>query len=184
MPANNHIDMESSTGRGVAQRREPAGRVELGQGARTRRDPGLDRELVDAALARARAGEAVGRLPDELRGRVTGGLIDELLAGRRGEAEILAPDGLLGDLTRRLVERALGAELTDHLGYEPHAEPPGGTGNARNGSTPKTLLTDHGPVGIATPRDRAASFEPQIVRKGQSAWTASTTRSSRSTRAG
>jgi putative transposase len=70
-------------------------------------------------------------------------------------------------LTKRLVERAMEVELTDHLGYEPHREPPGGTGNIRNGSTPKTLVTEHGPVGIRTPRDRDGSFEPQIVRKRQ-----------------
>ena len=58
-------------------------------------------------------------------------------------------------------------ELTEHLGFEPHLEPPGGTGNARNGSTPKTLVTEHGPVAIDTPRDRNGSFEPQIVRKRQ-----------------
>src|SRR5947209_7972863 len=58
-------------------------------------------------------------------------------------------------------------ELTDHLGYEPHQEPPGGTGNTRNGGTPKTLSTEQGPVRIKTPRDRNGSFEPQIVRKGQ-----------------
>jgi putative transposase len=74
---------------------------------------------------------------------------------------------LLSQLTKRLVERAMEVELTDHLGYEAHLEPPGGTGNTRNGSTPKTLVTEHGPVGIDTPRDRAGSFEPQIVRKRQ-----------------
>jgi putative transposase len=58
-------------------------------------------------------------------------------------------------------------ELTDHLGYERHQEPPGGTGNTRNGSTPKTLATEHGPVPIDTPRDRDGSFEPKIVRKRQ-----------------
>ena len=58
-------------------------------------------------------------------------------------------------------------ELTDHLGYEPHQEPPGGTGNTRNGSTPKRLITEHGEVRVDTPRDRAGSFEPQIVRKRQ-----------------
>ena len=58
-------------------------------------------------------------------------------------------------------------ELTDHLGYEPHQEPPGGTGNTRNGSTPKRLLTEHGEVQIDTPRDRAGSFDPKIVRKRQ-----------------
>jgi putative transposase len=60
----------------------------------------------------------------------------------------------------------MSAELTEHLGYEPHREPAGGTGNTRNGSTPKTLATDHGPVKIRTPRDRKGTFDPQIVRKG------------------
>src|SRR5947207_15197703 len=58
-------------------------------------------------------------------------------------------------------------ELTDHLGYELHREPPGGAANTRNGSTPKTLTTEHGPVGIDTPRDRRGTFEPKIVRKRQ-----------------
>ena len=58
-------------------------------------------------------------------------------------------------------------ELTDHVGYEPHQEPPGGTGNTRNGTSPKTLVTEHGPVEIDAPRDRNGSFEPQIVRKRQ-----------------
>ena len=64
-------------------------------------------------------------------------------------------------------QQDVAAELSEHLGYEPHQEPPGGTGNTRNGSTPKTLATEHGPVEIKTPRDRKGSFEPQIVRKGQ-----------------
>jgi transposase-like protein len=70
-------------------------------------------------------------------------------------------------LTKRLVERALEVELTDHLGYKPHQEAPGGIGNTRNGSIPKTLSTEHGPVQIKTPRDRRGSFEPKIVRKRQ-----------------
>ena len=61
----------------------------------------------------------------------------------------------------------MGAELTEHLGYEPHEEPPGGAGNTRNGSTPKTLETEQGPVRIEQPRDRNGSFEPEIVKKGQ-----------------
>src|SRR5713226_5224881 len=61
----------------------------------------------------------------------------------------------------------MSAELSEHLGYEPHQEPPGGTGNTRNGSTGKTLATEHGPVEVRTPRDRNGSFEPQLVRKGQ-----------------
>jgi putative transposase len=110
---------------------------------------------------------AVDELPPGVRNRLSAELIDELLAGARTEEEIVGPGGLLADLTRRLVERALSAELTEHLGYEPHREPPGGTGNARNGTTPKTLVTEHGRVPINAPRDRNGSFEPQIVRKGQ-----------------
>jgi putative transposase len=106
-------------------------------------------------------------LPDEFRDRLSDEVIDELLAGARTEEEIVGPGGVLAQVTKRLVERALSAELTEHLGYEPHQEPPGGTGNTRNGSTAKTLATEHGPVEVRTPRDRNASFEPQIVRKGQ-----------------
>jgi putative transposase len=99
------------------------------------------------------------KLPDEL--------VDELLGGARTEEEIVGPGGLLSQLTKRLVERAMEVELTDHLGYEPHQEPPGGVGNTRNGSMAKSLTTEHGPVEIRTPRDRQGSFEPQIVRKRQ-----------------
>jgi putative transposase len=73
----------------------------------------------------------------------------------------------MSQLTKRVVERALEVELTDHLGYEPHQEPPGGVGNTRNGSTAKTLQTEHGPVQINTPRDRDGSFDPKLVKKRQ-----------------
>src|SRR4051794_17635843 len=106
-------------------------------------------------------------VPDDLRRRLPDDVVDELLAGARTEEEIVGPGGLLSQLTKRLVERALEVELADHVGYEPHQEPPGGTGNTRNGSTPKTLVTEHGPVDINTPRDREGSFEPKIVRKRQ-----------------
>ena len=109
----------------------------------------------------------VGDPPDRVRALLPDGVVDELLAGAQGEEEIVGPGGLLSQLTKRLVERAMEVELTDHLGYEPHLEPPGGTGNARNGTMPKTLVTEHGPVQIDTPRDRNGSFEPQIVRKRQ-----------------
>jgi putative transposase len=109
----------------------------------------------------------VGDLPDRVREFLPDGVVDELLAGARGEEEIVGPGGLLSQLTKRLVERAMEVELTDHLGYEPHLEPPGGTGNARNGTTPKTLVTEHGAVQIDAPRDRNGSFEPQIIRKRQ-----------------
>ena len=119
-------------------------------------------ELV-SELSEAR-GEPVG---EALSGRLTDAMIDRLIAGKRGEKEILGPDGVLGQLTRRLVQCALGEELGGHLGYPAGHAPPGGAGNSYNGGTPKTLLTDHGPVGIDTPRDRKGSFEPQIVGKGQ-----------------
>src|SRR5436190_5020652 len=117
--------------------------------------------------ARAPPPEILDRLPDEIRRKLPDELVDELLAGARTEEEIVGPGGLLAQLTKRLVERAMEVELTDHLGYEPHQEPPGGTGNTRNGLIPKTLATEHGSVGINTPRDRQGTFEPKIVRKRQ-----------------
>ena len=81
------------------------------------------------------AGGAPLELPDAIRDRLADEVIDELLAGARTEEEIVGPGGVLAQLTKRLVERAMSAELTEHLGYEPHQEPPGGTGNTRNGST-------------------------------------------------
>src|SRR5437660_1234315 len=119
------------------------------------------------------AGEATAsagileRVPDDLRGKLPDELVDELLGGAKTEEEIFGQGGLFNQLTKRLVERAMEVELTDHLGYEPHQEPPGGAGNTRNGSTPKTLLTESGRVQIDTPRDRAGTFAPQIVRKRQ-----------------
>jgi putative transposase len=104
---------------------------------------------------------------DDLRGKLPDELVDELLAGAKTEEQIVGPGGLLSQLTKRLVERALEVELTDHLGFEPHQEPPGGAGNTRNGAPPKTLMTDHGPVQIKAPRDRDGSFEPKLVRKRQ-----------------
>src|SRR5262249_25646351 len=105
--------------------------------------------------------------PDEMREKLPDELVDELLAGAKTEEEIVGPGGLLGQLTKRLVERAMEGELTDHLGEEPHQEAPGGAGNTRNGSSAKALMTEHGPVPIKTPRDRDGSFEPQLVRKRQ-----------------
>jgi putative transposase len=106
-------------------------------------------------------------MPDEIRRKLPDEVVDELLAGARTEEEIVGPGGLLSQLTKRLVERAMEVELTDHVGYERHQEPPGGAGNTRNGSTPKTLITEHGSVPIDTPRDRDGSFAPKIVRKRQ-----------------
>jgi putative transposase len=79
----------------------------------------------------------------------------------------LGEKGLFKQLKKALLERALGAELTHHLGYE-KGDPAGrGTGNTRNGSYAKTVLTEDGAVAIEVPRDRNATFEPQIVPKGE-----------------
>ena len=93
-------------------------------------------------------------------------LIDEMLAeyGISPEA-VLGQNGLMARLTKRVVEKALAGELTHHLGYEKGAEPM--EGNCRNGVSPKTILTEDGPVEIAVPRDRAGSFEPRLIAKGQ-----------------
>jgi transposase-like protein len=81
---------------------------------------------------------------------------------------LTGPDGLLKQLTKTVLETALNEEMTDHLGYEKHDPPGAGTGNIRNGARAKTVLTDTtGAVEIDVPRDRAATFEPQIVKKRQ-----------------
>ncbi len=121
-------------------------------------------EAVESAAGRRRLRQALGVPSDR---RISNEVIDELLAGASTEEEIAGPGGLLAQLTKRLVERALEVELTDHVGYEPHQEPPGGAGNTRNGTTPKTLITEHGKVQIDAARDRDGSFEPKIVRKRQ-----------------
>jgi transposase-like protein len=81
---------------------------------------------------------------------------------------LTGPDGLLRQLTKTVLETALNQELTEHLGHEKNGQPDPETGNVRNGSRPKTVLTEStGQVQIEVPRDRAGTFEPQIVRKRQ-----------------
>src|SRR3954471_22863570 len=76
-------------------------------------------ELIDSAGASL-------AIPDAVRDRLSDEVIDELLAGARSEEEIVGPGGVLAQLTKRLVERSLSAELTEHLGYELHQAPSGG----------------------------------------------------------
>ena len=95
-------------------------------------------------------------------------LADQLLGRAQAEgAELLGPDGLLSQMTKAVLERALAGEMTGRLGYDKHDPAGRGSGNSRNGMTPKTVLTDVGAVDLAVPRDRNGTFEPQIVRKGQ-----------------
>ena len=96
--------------------------------------------------------------------RLAGQLVEA--AAERG-IELTGADGLLTALTRQVLQSALEAEMSAHLGYEKH-DPAGRlVGNSRNGSTPKTVRTEIGDVTIAVPRDREGSFEPLIVRKHQ-----------------
>jgi len=93
-------------------------------------------------------------------------LIDEMLARcGPGREAILGRSGLVAQLTRRVVERALAGELTHHLGYARGGQPP--EENCRNGTSAKMVLSQDGPMQIAVPRDRAGSFEPLLIAKGQ-----------------
>src|SRR5215218_2731351 len=92
--------------------------------------------------------------------------LDDALDGLAPE-EITGPGGLITQLAGRVVEAALGAELSEHLGYPPGQGPRGGAGNVRNGSTPKTLKTELGEVVVRTPRDRQGTFDPKLVGKRQ-----------------
>ncbi|WP_371320803.1 IS256 family transposase [Saccharothrix yanglingensis] len=95
-------------------------------------------------------------------------LIDQLVGqARAGGLKLTGEGGMLQQLTKRLLESALEGEITDHLGYDKHDPAGRGTGNSRNGTRSKTVLTDVGPVEIDVPRDRESSFEPRIVAKRQ-----------------
>jgi putative transposase len=102
---------------------------------------------------------------------VSNELIDQLLAGYKKPEDLIGENGLLKQLTKRLVERALEAEMTEHLGHTKNASVANAAGNARNGKSKKTLKGDFGELPIDVPRDRHASFEPQIVPKHQTRWT-------------
>jgi putative transposase len=93
-------------------------------------------------------------------------LIDELIKGKTPE-EILGAHGVLKQMTKRIVERALEAEHTVHLGYEPHERADAPRDNTRNGTSTKTVLTDAGSIEIEVPRDRNGSFTPTLVKKRQ-----------------
>jgi putative transposase len=94
-------------------------------------------------------------------------LVDELIKGYQKPEDLIGETGLLKQLTKALMERALNAELTNHLGYEKHDPAGHNTGNSRNGTTPKTVTGEFGEITVETPRDRNASFEPQLLKKHQ-----------------
>ena len=98
---------------------------------------------------------------------ITDEVLNELLKDYQKPEDLLGQNGLLKQLQKRLLEKAMGAELTVHLGYGKHDPAGRNSGNSRNGASPKTLKGEFGNLELATPRDRNGSFEPQIVTKGQ-----------------
>jgi len=98
-------------------------------------------------------------------------LIDKLLADYKKPEDITGEHGLLKQLTKAVLERAMQAEMTEHLGYEKHDQAGNNSGNSRNGATTKTLKGDFGEVPLETPRDRNGTFEPKIIAKGQTRFT-------------
>jgi putative transposase len=94
-------------------------------------------------------------------------VLDELIKDYKKPEDLIGETGLLKQLTKALLERAMNAELTQHLGYEKHDPVGYNCGNSRNGTTPKTIQGDFGAMAIETPRDRNGSFEPQILPKHQ-----------------
>jgi putative transposase len=98
-------------------------------------------------------------------------LIDKLLADYKGPEDLIGEQGLLKQLTKALVERAMDAELTHHLGYEKHDTSGRGSGNSRNGTSRKKLKGDFGEAEIEVPRDRNGTFTPQIVAPHQRRFT-------------
>lgn len=95
-------------------------------------------------------------------------LAEQLLAqAKEHGVDLVGPNGLLNQLTKNVLETALEAEMSEHLGYDRHDPAGRGSGNSRNGTRTKTVLTEIGPVDIDVPRDMNASFDPQIVKKRQ-----------------
>lgn len=98
-------------------------------------------------------------------------LLDELLANYKSPEDIIGENGLLKQMTKALLERAMNAELSQHLGFAKHDPAGYKSGNTRNGKTKKTLKGDFGNIELETPRDRNGTFEPKIVGKGQTRFT-------------
>jgi len=98
-------------------------------------------------------------------------LIDKLLKDYKKPEDLVGENGLLKELTKRLLERAMSAEMTEHVGYEKHDATGDNTGNSRNGTSAKTIKGTFGTMPIEVPRDRNGTFEPQIIEKHQTRFT-------------
>ena len=109
------------------------------------------------------------RLEDAVaKARLPEGLVEQLWQAVGPDVQMSGPDGLLAQLSKAVLEKALDAELTEHLGYERGDAAGHGTGNSRNGTTPKKLHTESGSIDLEVPRDRVGTFHPLIVPKGTS----------------
>lgn len=98
-------------------------------------------------------------------------LIDNLLKDYQKPEDLIGENGLLKQMTKQLLERAMAAELTEHVGYEKHDAAGQNSGNSRNGKSAKTLKGTFGTLPIEVPRDRNGTFEPQIIEKHQTRFT-------------
>ena len=98
-------------------------------------------------------------------------LLDILMKDYKKPEDLIGESGLLKQLTKRLLERAMQAEMTDHLGYDKHAPTGKNSGNSRNGSSKKTIMGEFGSLDISVPRDRNSTFEPVIIPKGETRFT-------------
>lgn len=98
-------------------------------------------------------------------------LLDALMKDYKKPEDLIGENGLLKQLTKKLLERAMQAEMTEHLGYEKHAPAGNNSGNSRNGSYSKTVKGDFGNLDVTVPRDRKASFDPIILPKRESRFT-------------
>jgi transposase-like protein len=129
--------------------------VEAGEGVVSPRLPlAADGAVVSAA-------PAVKALLDER-------LLDEMVARVRADgARLTGPGSFLSELCKAVLERGLQAELGEHLGYDKHDPAGRGSGNSRNGTSPKTVQTEIGPIALDVPRDRAGTFTPVLVPKGE-----------------
>jgi putative transposase len=99
---------------------------------------------------------------------ITDDLLDQLIKDYKKPEDLIGENGLLKELTKRLLERAMQAEMTDHLGYTKSAPAGKNSGNSRNGSYKKKVKGDFGEIDLTVPRDRNATFDPAIVPKGES----------------
>jgi putative transposase len=98
-------------------------------------------------------------------------LIDNLLKNYKKPEDLIGENGLLKQLTKQLLERAMAAEMTEHVGYDKHDAAGNNSGNSRNGKSAKTIKGTCGELALETPRDRNGTFEPQIIEKHQTRFT-------------